>query len=342
MKNLLHCSLAAVLYLVIAGLHLSKIEDGKAVGALHSRSVTNDPKYGIFENTSLTHFNLPNTPLFCFSSPDPSVKVRPSITGSASESDSGCAPPGAVSAAGICDSITYSVEPYSGVPGECCWRLRIDSKASGCYFGATLTLQNHAFINAYADTLNGWTMNLIDTNQIYLASTIPVPLGVSYPLYWCLPSGAITDSLHINSALECPGVMGGICDTTLFLSCSQGYICCEDNGAFGKVWRTGANEATEVTFYKNTTLGGKAIKAGTYSLFTIPNEDKWTIVLNSGLNEWGAYEYKEAEDVLRYEVPAQKTASTVEAFSIVFEKTDNGANMILAWDDTMVSVPFVF
>lgn len=112
--------------------------------------------------------------------------------------------------------------------------------------------------------------------------------------------------------------------------------------AFGKVWRTGANEATEITFYQNTTLGGKAIKAGTYSLFTIPEKDKWTIILNSGLNEWGAYEYKESEDVLRYEVPVQKTASTVEVFSIVFEKTDNGANMILAWDNTMVSVPFVF
>ncbi|TAK38505.1 MAG: DUF2911 domain-containing protein [Saprospiraceae bacterium] len=112
--------------------------------------------------------------------------------------------------------------------------------------------------------------------------------------------------------------------------------------ALGKVWRTGANEATEITFYKNTTLGGKAIKAGTYSLFTIPEKDKWTVILNSELNQWGAYEYKESSDVLRYEVPVQKTASTVEAFSIVFEKTDNGANMVMAWDDTMVSVPFVF
>jgi len=111
---------------------------------------------------------------------------------------------------------------------------------------------------------------------------------------------------------------------------------------FDIVWRTGANEATEVTFYKNTTLGGKALKAGTYSLFTIPGKNNWTVVLNSGLNEWGAYEYKESEDVLRYEVPVQKTASTVEALSIVFEKTDNGANMILAWDNTKVSVPFVF
>jgi hypothetical protein len=113
-------------------------------------------------------------------------------------------------------------------------------------------------------------------------------------------------------------------------------------GAFGKVWRTGANEATEITFYKNTTLGGKAIKAGTYSLFTIPEKDKWTVILNSELNQWGAYEYKESSDVLRYEVPVQKTASTVEALSIVFEKSDNGANMIIAWDDTMVSVPFIF
>ena len=111
---------------------------------------------------------------------------------------------------------------------------------------------------------------------------------------------------------------------------------------YGKVWRTGANEATEITFYKNVTLGGKAIKAGTYSLFTIPEKDSWTVILNSDLNQWGAYAYKESADVLRHPVPSQKTASTVEAFSIIFEKTDKGADMVMAWDDTMVRVPFLF
>ncbi len=111
---------------------------------------------------------------------------------------------------------------------------------------------------------------------------------------------------------------------------------------YGKVWRTGANEATEITFYKEVKLGGTTVKAGTYSLFTIPEKDSWTIILNSDLNQWGAYAYKESADVLRHTVPAQKTASPVEAFAIIFEKTDQGADMLMAWDDTMVRVPFVF
>jgi len=60
---------------------------------------------------------------------------------------------------------------------------------------------------------------------------------------------------------------------------------------YGKVWRTGANEATEVTFYKNTTFGGKKIPAGTYVLQTIPTENDWTIILNKNLNVWGAFSY---------------------------------------------------
>jgi hypothetical protein len=111
---------------------------------------------------------------------------------------------------------------------------------------------------------------------------------------------------------------------------------------FGKVWRTGANEATEITFGKEVKLGGNTIKAGTYTLFTIPEKDSWTIILNSELNQWGAYNYKESADVLRYKVPVTKSSSTIEAFSIIIEKTDKGADMVLGWDDTIVRVPFEF
>ena len=67
----------------------------------------------------------------------------------------------------------------------------------------------------------------------------------------------------------------------------------------GKVWRTGANEAVEITFAKDTTFGGEKVKAGTYSLFTIPGEKEWTVILNSATNVWGAYSYDEAKDVVR-------------------------------------------
>lgn len=112
--------------------------------------------------------------------------------------------------------------------------------------------------------------------------------------------------------------------------------------AFGKVWRAGANETTEITLYKDVKVGGKALKAGTYALFAIPNQSSWTIVFNSGLNQWGAYTYQESADVLRIDVPTQKTPKTIEAFSITIEKSDTGADMFMAWDDTMVKVPFAF
>ena len=67
----------------------------------------------------------------------------------------------------------------------------------------------------------------------------------------------------------------------------------------GKVWRTGANEAPEIIFYKDATVGGKSVAAGTYSLFTIPGNKEWTVILNKNLNQWGAYSYQEDADVIR-------------------------------------------
>ncbi|RKN79870.1 DUF2911 domain-containing protein [Ulvibacterium marinum] len=107
----------------------------------------------------------------------------------------------------------------------------------------------------------------------------------------------------------------------------------------GKVWRTGANEAAEITFYKNVNFGGKAISAGTYALFTIPGKDEWTVVLNKNLNQWGAYSYDEAGDVARVAVPAASDSSSLDAFSIAFKEVDNGTHMVMGWDKTRVAVP---
>jgi hypothetical protein len=108
---------------------------------------------------------------------------------------------------------------------------------------------------------------------------------------------------------------------------------------FGKVWRTGANEATEITFYQDVMIGDKAVEAGTYSLFTIPNQDKWTIILNEEINQWGAYRYNAEKDAARIEVDARKTAAEVETFSITSRKVDDGYHLLLGWDDTFVEVP---
>ncbi len=109
---------------------------------------------------------------------------------------------------------------------------------------------------------------------------------------------------------------------------------------YGKVWRTGANEAVEFKAYQDITIGGEKLKAGTYSLFTIPGKKEWTIIINSDLDYWGAYSYKEKNDVLRVNVKAITNSDVVEAFSIQMEdKGNNTAILRLAWDKTIVEVP---
>ena len=104
---------------------------------------------------------------------------------------------------------------------------------------------------------------------------------------------------------------------------------------YGKVWRTGANEASEIKFYSDTKVGDKIVKAGTYSLFTIPGEKEWTIIINSDIDVWGAYSYNPSADVARITVPATTGDKSLEAFSIAFSK----GNMHLGWDTARVAVP---
>ena len=106
-----------------------------------------------------------------------------------------------------------------------------------------------------------------------------------------------------------------------------------------KVWRTGANEAAEITFYKDVNFGGKEVKAGTYTLFTIPGENEWTVIINKDLNVWGAYMYKQEEDVVRVTAKVTKNSKSVEAFAIMFDGEDDAFNMYLGWGKTLVTVP---
>lgn len=112
--------------------------------------------------------------------------------------------------------------------------------------------------------------------------------------------------------------------------------------AYGKVWRTGANESTEIKLYKDVTFGDKKVPAGTYTLYSIPDKDEWTIIFNSKLDTWGAYEYDESKDVARVKVPAGKTESEVETFTITFDGSGSTGDMILAWENTMVKVPLKY
>jgi hypothetical protein len=112
---------------------------------------------------------------------------------------------------------------------------------------------------------------------------------------------------------------------------------------YGRVWRTGANEATELTSTKDILINGSPLKAGTYSLFTIPDKAKWTIILNSDLGLWGSYNYNPKMDALRFEAPAQSVTDPVyEPFTIRIDQTRDQAEVGLMWDQVKVVFPIQF
>jgi hypothetical protein len=103
---------------------------------------------------------------------------------------------------------------------------------------------------------------------------------------------------------------------------------------YGQVWRTGANEATTIKFDKAVTIEGKPLEAGTYSLWTVPNENEWEFIFNKKTGQWGTeYEKYKDQDVLRVSVKPTKTASFVETFTITTDKDQ----VNLQWENTAVA-----
>ena len=87
---------------------------------------------------------------------------------------------------------------------------------------------------------------------------------------------------------------------------------------YDKMWRTGANKATKISFSEEVTFAGQKVPAGEYSLFTIPSTNEWEVILNNELNLWGTGEYDEADDVLRVKIPSSSNESHVESLTIDF------------------------
>ena len=108
----------------------------------------------------------------------------------------------------------------------------------------------------------------------------------------------------------------------------------------GEVWRTGANEAAELTFYTDMMLGSTKVPAGTYTFYVIPGKTEWTAIISKDLNVWGSYFYKQANDVARLKVPVTAGKDSLEAFSIAFKEADGGVHMYLGWGTVRVAVPF--
>lgn len=110
--------------------------------------------------------------------------------------------------------------------------------------------------------------------------------------------------------------------------------------AFGEVWRTGANGATRVTFGEDVTIGGKAVSAGTYALYTIPNATEWEVILNKGVGNWGTGGYKTEDDIARFKVTPSKVSNATETFLITIDDiTFNTCNITLKWENTKVVIP---
>ena len=111
---------------------------------------------------------------------------------------------------------------------------------------------------------------------------------------------------------------------------------------YGRVWRTGANEATEITVTHPVLMAGRKLPAGTYTLFTIPYPDRWTIIINTELGQWGAYEHDSSYDLLKFDVPVAITSQQYEPFTIEFEQKEKTTSLLMQWDQTKVSIPIQF
>lgn len=109
---------------------------------------------------------------------------------------------------------------------------------------------------------------------------------------------------------------------------------------YDKMWRTGANKATKISFSEEVTFAGQKLPAGEYSLFTIPSTSEWEVILNNELNLWGTGEYNEADDVLRVKIPSSSNENHVESLTIDLNTfSSSGADLTISWEKTKIIIP---
>ena len=109
---------------------------------------------------------------------------------------------------------------------------------------------------------------------------------------------------------------------------------------YDKMWRTGANKATKISFSEEVTFAGQKLPAGEYSLFTIPSTSEWEVILNNELNLWGTGEYNEADDVLRVKIPSSSNENHVESLTIDLNTfSSSGVDLTISWEKTKVIIP---
>ncbi len=107
---------------------------------------------------------------------------------------------------------------------------------------------------------------------------------------------------------------------------------------YGKEWRLGANEATEIEFFKPVTIAGKKIDKGRYIIYCIPYPDKWTIILNSNLYTWGLH-MDATKDIFKTDIPTSEQSPVIEDFTMVFEPASYGTDLLMTWDNVKAVLP---
>jgi hypothetical protein len=110
---------------------------------------------------------------------------------------------------------------------------------------------------------------------------------------------------------------------------------------YNEPWRLGANEATELQLYKDAIIEGKKVKAGRYILYCIPEADSWTIVFNLNTDSWGLHP-DSTKDIMRFMATAKPTKQRLEYFTMIFQKIDTGAELVMAWDNVEARLPISF
>ena len=111
---------------------------------------------------------------------------------------------------------------------------------------------------------------------------------------------------------------------------------------YGQIWRLGANEAVEIEFFRDVKIGSNKVKKGRYTMYALPREDKWTMILNRDTDTWGAFKYDVKKDVLRVDVKPEKQADVTESYSMYFEKSGSGVNLLIVWDNIKATLPIGF
>ena len=174
-----------------------------------------------------------------------------------------------------------------------------------------------------------------------LATTATACLFVACLIFSPAASAQVRSSESVRSS---PNAVVGQTIGTTDVTITYGRPAVRDRVIFGElvpfdtVWRTGANEATTITFSRDVTIEGEPLAAGTYGLFTIPRQNgEWTIIFNSTAEQWGAYRYEPGEDVLRVNVTATEAPHT-EQMQFLFEDAEGSSGkVVLSWKDVRVA-----